>query len=124
MAEPNQVGRPRNPDTVAVGCKLPHGIHMDITREGKPRERFTLRGVNSARVIGGFGITEGVPKEFFDEWMRQHKDHPAVKQGLIFAHAQPRSVEDMAIERKELKTGLEGLDPEKPAPGIKPLDKE
>jgi len=116
MAELNQV--------ITVGCKLPHGIHMDIHREGKPRTRFTLRGVNGARVIGGFGITENVPKEHFDEWMKIHKDHPSVKQGLIFAHVQTRSVEDMAIDRKELKSGLEGLNPNKPAPGIKPMNLE
>ena len=60
--------------TITVGCKLPHGIHMDIDSK-----RVTLNGANASSVIGGHGITENVDKEFFDKWMSQRKDTEMVK---------------------------------------------
>lgn len=97
-------------EMVAVGCKLPHGLHLDIEEAGKPKRRVTVKGNNSTLVIGGFGITEGVPKDHFDHWMRTHKDHPSVVKGLIFAHVQKNSVEAIAKEKAELRSGLEQID--------------
>lgn len=108
-------------ETVTIACKLPHGLHLDLQRPGQPKERVTINGFTHPRAIAGFGITEGVSKEFFDEWMRQNKDLEPVKQGLIFAHAQAKSVVDQAKEKVNLKSGLEALDPNKPAPGIEPM---
>ena len=93
---------PRSRNTIAVGCKLPHGMHLDIRQAGEPVQRVTLKVINSLTQgaiirpaqIGGFAITENVPKEFFEEWMRQNKEHPAVKNSLIFAHTQKESVQD------------------------------
>jgi hypothetical protein len=45
--------------------------------------------------------------------MRQNKEHPAVKNSLIFAHTQAESVRDMAEDRDELRHGFEPLDPNK-----------
>lgn len=104
--------------TITVGCKLPHGIHMDL--DGK---RVTLNGANSAAVIGGHGITENVDKEFFDKWVGQRKDTPMIKNGLIFAHDRAVNAQAEAKEKAGNKTGFEGLDAEKPAPGIT-ADKE
>jgi len=101
-------------ETVTVGCKLAHGIHMDLHPKGQPRKRFTLKGNNSARVIGGFGITENVPKDHFDEWLRIHKNLPAVVDGLIFAMSQTASVEAKAREMAELRHGAERINPEDP----------
>ena len=112
-------------EMVTVGCKLPHGLHLDILDANKARTRFTVKGNNSSLVIGGFGITEGVPKEHFDAWMRQNKVHPSVVKGLIFAHAQKNSVEAMAREKAELRSGLEQIDPDdKRVAGVKKLVKE
>lgn len=99
--------------TVTVGCKLPHGIHMDL--DGK---RVTLNGSNSSNVIGGHGITENVDKEFFDKWVAQRKDSPMVKNGLVFAHERSGNAQAEAKEKAKTKTGFEGLDQDKPAPGI------
>jgi hypothetical protein len=103
--------------TVTVGCKLPHGLHLDLN--GK---RVTLLGTNSSAVIGGHGITENVDKEFFEKWMSLNKESAAVKAGLIFAHERAGNAQAEAKEKKENKNGFEGLDPKKPAPGIKPDD--
>jgi hypothetical protein len=103
--------------TVSVGCKLPHGLHLDINGN-----RVTLLGSNSSLVIGGHGITENVDKEFFDNWLSLHKDSAAVKNGLIFAHDKTSNVKAEAQEKKKNRNGFEGLDPAKPAPNIEPTD--
>lgn len=108
-------------ETVTVACKLPHGLHLDLQRPGKPKERVTIHGFTHPGAIAGFGITENVNKEFFDEWLRQNKDLEPVKQGLIFSHAQQKSVIDQAKDKAYLKSGLEALDPNKPSPGIEPM---
>jgi hypothetical protein len=101
-------------------------MHLDIRELGQPTQRVTIKGTNSLSagqiirpaVRGGFAITEDVPKEFFDLWLAEHKEHPAVKNNLIFAHAQTASVRDMAEEFKEETHGFEPIDPNKPARGI------
>lgn len=103
--------------TVTVGCKLPHGLYLDIGDK-----RVTLLGSNSSLVIGGHGITENVDREFFDKWLSLHKDSAAVKGGFIFAHDKTNSVKSEAEEKKDNRNGFEGLDPDKPAPGIAPVD--
>lgn len=124
ITNPNKqthVVAPTSRNTLSVGCKLPHGIHMDINIKGEPIQRVTLKGINSLTQgmvirpaqIGGFAITENVPKEFFEEWMKQNRHHPAVVNQLIFAHTQRESVKDMAEDRDELKHGFEPIDPNK-----------
>lgn len=103
--------------TVTVGCKLPHGLHLDVNDK-----RITLLGVNSSAVIGGHGITEGVDKDLFDRWMVLNKDAAAVKSGLIFAHEKASNTQAEAKEKINNKSGFEGLDPKAPSPGIKPDD--
>jgi hypothetical protein len=121
-----EVIHPTSRNNISVGCKLPNGMHLDITGAGESLQRITLKGINSlteGAIIRpatrkGFAITENVPKEFFDEWMRTHSNHPAVKNHLIFAHTQTASVRDMAEDFKELEHGFEPIDPNKPAKGI------
>lgn len=87
-------------------------------------QRITLLGRNAARVIGGFGITENVPKDAFDKWLAEHKDLKDVREGLIFVHAKTQGAEAIAMERADLKSGFEPLNPEKPGPGLEPLKKD
>lgn len=115
--------------TVSVGCKLPHGAHLQLfqtveTPAGKINkpisERVTINGANSSNVIGGHGVTHNVDSEFFTKWLEANKESVIVKKGLIFAHEKTASVESQAKEKETNKTGLEGIDPNKPAAGIKP----
>ena len=110
--------------TVTVACRIPQGLHLDIVKHGEVRQRVTLNGSNSAHAVAGYGITEHVPKEFFGKWLADHKDLPAVRNGLIFAHAQKRSAEAKAAEQTGLKSGLEPLDPKKPGKDLAPLTKD
>lgn len=117
---PHTVAPKETKEVIAVGCKLPHGIHMDMHRKGQPIERVTLKGTNSLQqgalikvsMIGGFAVTENVPKAFFEAWMKDHEEHPAVKNGLIFHHKQLASVVDMGKEREnDVFSGLDPIDP-------------
>lgn len=100
-------------ETVTVGCKLPHGLKVKL--DGV---EVTFNGANSSRVVGGYGLTEGIDKDFFDKFMAVHADLPYVKNELIFAQEKANSAVSAAKERADEKTGFEGLDPEKPGNGI------
>ena len=58
--------------------------------------------------------------EFWDAWTKLYADFQPLKKELVFAQGSERNAAAKAKERKDEKTGLEGLDPEKPAKGIKP----
>ena len=98
-----------------VGCKLPNGLR--ITHKGK---HVHLNGANSSEIVGGHGLTL-VDKDFFEGWLAEFKDFPAVKGGHIFAHENAEKVKGQAKERAKEKTGFDGLDPSAPAPGVKPM---
>lgn len=103
--------------TVTVGCKLPSGLIINM--EGR---EVTLKGANSSLVIGGFGLTEGVDKAFFDTWLARNQDFPAVENGLIFVQSTTKNAEAEATEKQALRSGFEGLNPDAPAPNITPTD--
>jgi hypothetical protein len=107
---------------ISVGCKLPHGLHMDITKHGELRKRVTLNGTNASRVIGGYGISENVSKEFFEKWMADHHELPAVKNGLIFAHDKAAFVESKAKEQAQVKNKFEPIDPAAPGKELASLN--
>lgn len=101
--------------TVIIGCKLPHGLAF--MQDGK---RHVIKGLNTA-IAGGYGIThmdEAVASVFF----ATHAEFAPVKAKAIFYHSEAASVDAMAAEYTDLKTGLEGLDQTKPAPGLAPSD--
>ncbi|MEK7888231.1 hypothetical protein AAB992_14020 [Burkholderia contaminans] len=111
-------------DMVTVACKLPQGLHLDIVKHGEVRRRVTLNGANSSHAVAGFGITERVPKAFFEQWLAEHQELPAIRNELIFALPRRADVEAMAAERVDMKSGLEPLDPKKPGKDLAPLSKE
>lgn len=112
------IEKPVSTKTVIVGCKLPNGIHLDLREHGKPLKRVSLRGANAANVIGGYGITENVPEDFFNRWLEVNAEHPAVVNGLIFAQKNFASAKSEANEKRELKHGVEPLVPKKPGKDI------
>lgn len=96
---------------IVVGCKLPHGLVLHLPGM---EQTVTLRGLNAAKVIGGYGLTRGVSEDFFDAWLAIHRDHPAVRNGLIFKQSDASRATDQAKEQSGVKSGFEGIDPEKP----------
>lgn len=126
MAQDNIIDTKRVPstapvsgtDTVTIGCKLPHGLHLDIVKIGEPVARHTINGSNSSRIVGGYGITEGVPRAFWERWLEQAKDMAMVKNGLVFAHREAASAIAKAKDGAAEITGFERVDPNKPPKGI------
>ncbi len=104
-------------EVVVVGCKLPNGIVLE--QDGY---RVILNGANSANIVGGYGLTEGVDKDAFEKWIKTHADQAYVKNELVFAQAKTNSAESKAKENASVKSGLEGLPQDKPAPGIEKAD--
>lgn len=111
---------------MVVGCKLPHGLHLDRhDKQGNILQRFTLKGYNSAPrgqngevIVGSYGITKDVPKDLFESWKAEHKDAAYIRNELVFAHGDTDSVQDHGDDLKSHKSGFEGLDVSKPANGI------
>jgi hypothetical protein len=104
-------------ETIVVGCKLPNGLVVE--QDGYT---VTLNGANSSNVVGGYGLTEGVDKDAFEKWMEVHKNQLYVKNELVFAQAKANSAQSKATENASVKSGLEGLPQDKPAPGIEKAD--
>lgn len=130
MAEQAQT-KPSSSNIVMVGCKLPHGLHLQLYEDGiaeaskekikiKSGAPVTLKGANSSSIVGGFGLTE-VRADFWDAWIKANANFPAVKNGLIFAEARRDRAADRAIDQATAKTGVEAIDPNKPAKGIDPV---
>jgi hypothetical protein len=104
-------------EVVTVGCKLPNGLVLE-------QDGYTvqLNGANVSNLVGGYGLTENVDKAAFDKWIKTHADQPYVKNELVFAQAKTNSAESKAKENADVKSGLEGLPQDKPAPGIEKSD--
>lgn len=100
-------------EVVTVGCKLPNGLLIDV--DGKV---VHLLGANSSNVIGGYGLTENVDKDYFEKWLKQHANQRYVKGEMVFAQAKMNSAQSKASENASVKTGLEGLPQDKPVEGV------
>lgn len=70
------------------------------------------------QIVGGYAITHGIPKAFWDEWAEQNKLSDYVKNNMIFAHVEPSSVTSKATDQTEIKSNLERLDPQKLPRGL------
>lgn len=105
--------------TVIVGCKLPHGLTIEIDGNS-----VTLNGINSSTIIGGYGLTYDVDKEFFDKYLELYADTELVKNGLIFAQEKLKEARTEAEEKAGLKNGLEPINPQKPGKNIEQRKEE
>lgn len=146
MGQENQQKATSTP-TVTVACKLPHGLVLrvfDMVETKEPlmgggyhtvkqaRERPDRIIVNGCahpqnkaplcQVVAGYALTTGVPKEFWDRWLAQNANADMVKNNLIFAHENLRNAEAEATEKKDVRSGLERLDPKSLPKGIQPSD--
>lgn len=121
---------------VRVYCKLPGGVRMRLFkmversepvlgggyRDFKVAEPLDMEVVAyggatrvgeraSHVIIGGYGVTPGVDKEFWDAWLEANKNTPMVKNGLIFAAERPELGDGEARDRETIRSGLEPMDP-------------
>ena len=125
-------------ETVTIASKLPMDLIMQLHdfqdehepvvgggvrnfKIARPRhgaKRFLLLGNSWAqnkgphqRIESGCALTPDIPKDFWEEWLDQNKDGDFIKNGMIFASAEHRSVVAQAKEMESVKSGLERLDP-------------
>jgi hypothetical protein len=130
-------------ETVTVACKLPNGLTMRLFHAvsvdypllggGRRTEnefheipdspRYTLNGWSHDQKVapeytiiggaGGFALTHGIPKDFWEVWLKQNEKSDVVRKGLIFAHVREANTIAEAREKKELRSGFERIDPTK-----------
>ncbi|AER33603.1 hypothetical protein [Pantoea ananatis] len=98
-AKSNRAGKT---ESYVVGCKLPAGLRI-----GEGANRVELKGANHSSLINGFGLTSGVPADVWDAFEKAHKNHPLIRNGIVFAVSDETSARDAALERAGVKTGLE-----------------
>ena len=125
-------------EMLLVGCKLPHGLVMELPAQAvdkdnfmkplPPGKRVTLKGAASlynqktkkSPTVFEFATTP-VPKEFAEEWFRRNKDRSYVAAGLVFLADKQDRADGIAKERRDVATGLEPLNGTANAAGV-PVD--
>lgn len=103
-----------------IGCKLPNGL--TIEHEGRT---VTLVGGNDANAVGGYGLTRDVDIDWYNDWATgPAREFPPVAKGLIFVAGNDSHARDQASEQAGERSGLEGIDPENPGPGLEPTEEQ
>jgi hypothetical protein len=130
-------------ETVTVACKLPHGLKLRVFKFVERDEPILGGGVRTVKIaheldetatvcgiahdltrapeqtiIHGFALTHGIDKELWELWLEQNKRNPIVISGLIFAHSNDANIRAEASEKKNLRTGMEPLDPDNLPKGV------
>jgi hypothetical protein len=138
MAETNALNSTK---LIYVGCKLPHGLVLELLEEQTADERklaeagllssrmsrppkvvrsFTVKGANSlANDFTVRGLAQPtfpyaitpIPEEFWLAWLAKHQGSSMVTRGFIFAVPNERAAKSEAKEREPEKTGVEPLNP-------------
>lgn len=108
-------------EQVLIGCKLPHGLIMEIPDVGdllRPKpvgKRVILKGANSLRTNpnaaqGNFPYAVTlVDKDFWDAWLERHKDRPFITNRLVFVAKNEADAKAMGKELLGERTGMESL---------------
>ena len=107
----------KSPTTCIVGCKLPHGLVLELFETDKDGKvirvtgRHTLKGANDSRIYGGYGLTDNIPTDFMEEWFKRNAKHPAVVNHSIFMHSDVNSARSRAKDGRDVNSGLGSINP-------------
>ena len=129
------------PGMVTVGCKLPHGLLIqlqkpetisrpvmgggmkDVVEYQRTGELVKIHGYAHRRDKAPAAVLASpncaltqVDADFFNEWLSQNRDMPAVKNGFIFARGKQDDARSEARSLDKHMNGLEPFDPENPVP--------
>lgn len=63
-------------------------------------------------IIGGYGITPGIPEDAWNEWREANADSELVRNHLIFAYKSGDRLADDARDHEGTRSGLEPIDPD------------
>lgn len=99
--------------TVTVGCRLPHGL--DVQVEGFGTLHFN--GQHSRSIIvpearGFHGLTSGVSADAWAALQDQYADAKWLKEGFLFAATKSKDAMKEAEELGDRDAGFNQLDPE------------
>lgn len=109
---------------VKVGCKLPHGIILELgytvdkdsnLTYGETYTRVRLNGTNSNLVKGGLATREQPPgitlveESVIGPWLEKNKRLGFVKSKLIYLIKNDAEGAAIAIDQSRMKTGFEPL---------------
>ncbi len=116
-----------SPSRVTVYCKTPHGLVAELTNTAGEVKRVVFNGANHVSaergLVLGYGVTENVDAEFYDAWAKANAKRLFLVNRAVYATRDVASAAAKAKELEKEKLGFEGLDPEKPGPGLKKADK-
>lgn len=123
-------------ETVTIACKAPHGLilrlhdmvdfdepvasggYRTVKRAQVREERMIIKGylekyntaLPPAARGSSYAYTENVPKDFWEAWVKQNKDHAMLQNNLLFAVPKAGDT-GKARELADTKSGLEPIDP-------------
>jgi hypothetical protein len=100
---------------VVVGCKYPNGLILEL---GNPHDegyqKVVLNGANHPKAHCGTGITENVPANFMEAWLKRHKNMKRVfDEGVMFVVDDVETAIAKASDRAKVDTGFNPIDPTK-----------
>lgn len=91
--------------TVVVQCNYPNGLILQL-RESK--EQVTVNGYQNATIVeSGYGLTSGVDKDFWENWVSENKEYPVYTNGCISAQGSVKKATAEAQGNKGTKSGNE-----------------
>lgn len=129
----------RSGDTVTVVLNHEHGIILDVLEEYEDHEPVMGGGTRTVKafrrtgeqyrlngyrtpvgtqpnyiVVGKYALTQGIPREVWEQWLSQHHDSPLVRNKLISAHAKLDKAQDEAKELNKagFRSGLQAIRPD------------
>lgn len=124
-------------ETVTIACKLPNGMVLRLFQMTERAEQvlgggqrkvkqaalidrapITIKGCATPfgvalQTFGGYALTTGVDKEFWEEWVKQNADSDILKNNLMFVQGDEYRAADQAKEQAEITSGLQPLNPDK-----------
>jgi hypothetical protein len=138
-AKPDRASEPaRGTPTVTVACKIPAGLRLTVFEERTERfpapagnsytetisrpmvdvEPITIHGTRAnansmdapkASIVGGYALTHGVNKAFWDLWLEQNQTTEIVTNRLVFAFEKADTTRGVAKDNRAVLSGLEPL---------------
>lgn len=131
-------------DTVTMGCKVPNGVVLRLfdlvdvqlsmngivltEKQAQQREgEYVLNGFSidlgkmaggippEHQIIGGFGLTSGIPRDFADEWFAQNAQSALVRNKIVFMERNENEARAHARDYASLQSGLQPVDPNDPS---------
>lgn len=141
----------KKPAFVIVGSKLPMNLELQLCkaqkattvgRHGSTEETiytkfgvvYVIRGTaypagtppdgfpEKPRMANGYAMTNGIPEDFWRAWVEQNAETDMVRNQLLIAERDPTSLRDVSADLKDVKSGLDPLDPKGDKRSPKPLN--